>query len=281
MIIIGKFYEKYSDQYISSMKSNYIALCYRRIHLNFLLNFINKTHLKHPRILDLGCGPCFDLKFLASCFKRPDITGVDLAKSFIEHCKYSLPQGNFLNIDILDFLQTTSQTWNIIISNFGVINHFSPIEIRSFFRLVSDKLSNDGILFISFLNKVALNEIIYFLLTLNFNKILRRFHTIHEGFNSEKLKVYFYTISYIRSIAKRFNLEPCGLRGVGWIIPPPYVRINKELIKLLYSIEKQLPLPLFAYLSDLSIIVLKKRGGEHDEKTSTTINCSQSQATKK
>jgi len=261
MIDVGKFYEKYSKQYISSMKNNYVALCYRHIHLNFLIEIMNKISSKYLRILDLGCGPCFDLKFLVDSLRKIDITGVDLTKSFIEHCENLLPEGKFFNTDIMEFLQNTSQTWDIIISNFGVINHFPPTEIRNFFELVSSRLSEDGFLFVSFLNKLPLNEIIYFLLRFNFKNLFRRFYINQKGFNDEEIYVYFYTINYIKSVTKKLDIELYKLRGVGWIIPPPYTKVNKRLIKFLCFIEKQFTLPLIAYISDFSIIVFRKKGG--------------------
>lgn len=239
------------------MKENPTALCYRHIHLDFLFNLINKIGFRHPRILDLGCGPCFDLQILARHFEKVNITGVDLARPFIERCRYSLPQGDFLNIDIFDFLQTTSGSWDIIISNFGVINFFPPSKINLFFELINTKLSDKGILFISFLNKIALNEIMHFILTLNFKKVLRRFQTNHKGFNEKELRVYFYTIPYIRSIARRHNLKPYKIKGAGWIVPPPYVKTKRKLINLLCFIEKKFPVSLLAYLSDFSIITFK------------------------
>jgi len=269
MINVKKFYEKYSRQYIASMKNNYVALCYRHILQNLLMEIIkNITPSKHLRILDLGCGPCFDLKFLADNLREVDITGVDLAETetFIEYCKKLLPEGQFFNIDIIKFLQSTSQTWDIIISNFGVINHFSPSQIRNFFELASSKLTRDGILFIAFLNKLPINEITYFLLSFKFDKILRRFSINQKGFDNERIDIYFYTINYIKSVTKKLNLELYKLRGVGWIIPPPYVKMNKNLIKIFCYIENHLPLSLFAYVSDFSIMIFKKKEVWDEEK---------------
>ena len=268
MIDIGKFYEKYNKQYISSMKNNCVALCYRHIHLNFLIEVIKKMPSKDLHILDLGCGPCFDLKFLldklklVDNFRKIDVTGVDLTKSFIEYCKNLLPEGKFFNIDIIEFLQNTSQTWNIIISTFGVINHFPPKKIKKFFALTSSKLCENGILFISFLNKLAINEIIYFLLKFKFNKISRRSYVNQKGFNNEEIDIYFYTINYIKSITEKLNLELHTIKGIGWIIPPPYVRINKKIIKFLCFFEKIFSLPIFAYISDFSIVIFRKKKGE-------------------
>jgi len=263
---ITRLYDDFFRDYITSMKNNYSSKCFRKIQNEVLFEIIKLIRSKKAddiRILSLGCGPCIDELELTEKFRMVKITGVDLSKRFISYCSRKLPDHEFFVSDIFSFLRKRAAKgkYDLIMANFGVINHFSSEELELFFRLAKRSLSDEyGFLFISFLNKYALNEMIYFTLKLDFKNVKRRFKTYHKGFGERKVNIFFYSTKKVKNLLKKCEFEILFLKGAGLIIPPPFSSLSKHklIVKVLCNIEKAVGVNrCFSFLSDLTIVVSK------------------------
>jgi ubiquinone/menaquinone biosynthesis C-methylase UbiE len=99
--------------------------------------------------LDLGCGDASFSTRLLSNFNLSSYTGIDLSSTALELAYQNLSLLNFDTIleqqEILNFLLSSSQEFNVILSAFS-IHHLSGIEKEKFFAQVKKCLKSDGVL---------------------------------------------------------------------------------------------------------------------------------------
>lgn len=249
------------------MKTNKISRFYRQTNVRELQKALNialsecGSNGNNLSVLEIGCGPCIDLYYLLrknkEVIQRIDFTGVDLSSKFIQECRKNFGNFNFIVSDAIEFLSNSNRTWHFIITSFGVINHFNPEELSDFFKVVSSKLETGGLIFISFLNRFALNEWIYFLFTGKLKSMFRRLQNTHVGFDNELVNQYYYSLRYIKKTLKETGYSVLWSSGAGIFVPPPYVNVKKRTFNTLVLVENFIR-PFFYVLSDLSIVVVRK-----------------------
>lgn len=101
--------------------------------------------LKGKKILDAGCGPGRDASFFLG--KDLDVTGIDLAPSFIEHAKAYAPKGEFI---IMDMRKMTfpDKSFDGVWADASII-HLTKDEAKRALYEMRRVLKDEGIFFVN------------------------------------------------------------------------------------------------------------------------------------
>lgn len=110
--------------------------------------FCEKLTKKDPTVLEVGCGPGNITKYLLS--KRPDliIEGIDISPNMIALAKTNNPPANFKVMDSRN-IATIKRKYDAIVCGF-CIPYFSESDLTKFIRNCKNLMSNNGILYLSF-----------------------------------------------------------------------------------------------------------------------------------
>jgi len=100
-----------------------------------------------PVILDVACGPGNVTKYIQNELPHSQITGIDLAPAMISIAKKEVPQAKFICMNALNIHELKTQ-FNGIMCSF-CFPFFSQENVCEFIQKAFDKLSENGILYIS------------------------------------------------------------------------------------------------------------------------------------
>ncbi len=103
---------------------------------------------KNARILDVGCGPGNNARLLSELDASYVIEGLDLSDKMIVLAKQNAPQCTFSVQDIRNI--TGDTTFDTIIASFCIV-HLSDEETASLLHTLSDMLTENGTLYLSFM----------------------------------------------------------------------------------------------------------------------------------
>lgn len=143
------------DRYQETFETwNNIASIYEQKFMNLNLYDASYDYICHSiaktnaNILDVGCGPGNISKYLLS--KRPDfkILGIDVSPNMIEIARVQNPTATF---EVMDCRkpETITDNYDGIIAGF-YIPYLSDEEVRQFFSWAQSKLSEGGLIYLSF-----------------------------------------------------------------------------------------------------------------------------------
>ncbi len=114
-----------------------------------ITEFQQKYIARGSHILDLGCGPGNNIKTILQRDNTCSFTGIDLSSEFLNIAKQRFPQFEFLQQNICN-LKIHSE-YKVVIASFCIV-HLTDDETRRFFSTLSDIISNDGHLYLSYMN---------------------------------------------------------------------------------------------------------------------------------
>ena len=101
----------------------------------------------HGRLLDLGCGPGNNARYLLTRLPELRIAGVDLAPAMIEIARKEVPQGEFWVGDIRH-LGPAGKPWDAILAAF-CLPYLNKTEARDFIQNLGGHLTSGGHLYLS------------------------------------------------------------------------------------------------------------------------------------
>lgn len=99
-------------------------------------------------ILDLGCGPGLEAKYLTN--KGFKVLGIDFSEKMIKIARQNVPGVNFKVLDIRD-VKTLDKTFDAIIAQ-AVLLHFTKKEIPKILSDIKSKLKPNGFLMVGLKN---------------------------------------------------------------------------------------------------------------------------------
>ena len=102
-------------------------------------------------VLDLGCGDAEVVSRLASTGQFASYVGVDQSAAALRSARQRLegvlPNVDFDQTDLLDFVRTTSRRFDVVLCGYA-LHHLSTDEKRAFFRFVRRVLKPTGVLLV-------------------------------------------------------------------------------------------------------------------------------------
>ncbi len=133
---------------VVSQTYNKVATSYHSEHAGKLVSqdqLEEFTKLVNPpaQVLDIGCGPGFDMKYLS---QKYSVTGLDISSKFIDIARYENPGSDIYLGDIVSFDIGTSKYKGIWARD--SIHHISDKDLDSVFQKIADALVDEGIFYI-------------------------------------------------------------------------------------------------------------------------------------
>lgn len=214
-------------------------------------------------ILEINCGTGEDAIWLAN--QNFNVTATDISKKMIEiaNSKATLENLNFKILDINNIHQE-SKKYNMIFSNFGGLNCLSESELETFFKSVSEIISEKGKISLVIMPKNTIWEQFYFLMKGNFKSIFRRKkEAAYANVEGEMVKTYYYNSKDIVHLCQA-NFEIISVKPIGFFIPPsylePFFKNKKLLLNGLHFLENRIKnWSILSKYADHYIITLQKK----------------------
>lgn len=156
----AKIYENYETKFnriIDDVDENSLISLYE--HYDVKLFPFLKEYDSNTKILELGCGPGYLIKYLKQKGFN-NLTGIDISKEQIELAKKN--GYNVFHSDVIEYLRQNSEKYNIFFA-LDFIEHFTKDELFEMFRLIHTDMLEGGLLIIRTPNADGLfpNRIIY------------------------------------------------------------------------------------------------------------------------
>jgi len=95
------------------------------------------------QVLDIGCGPGFDMKYLS---QKYSVTGLDISTKFIDIARYENPGSDIYLGDIVTFDIGTAKYKGIWARD--SIHHIAEKDLDKVFQKISDALVDEGVLYV-------------------------------------------------------------------------------------------------------------------------------------
>ncbi len=202
--------------------------------------------LPFERALEIGCGPGIDLAHLATIFPEKQLHGIDISGAMVSHAQAKLKAKSLENARVL--IATTDdlpalfseEQFDLIFVFFGALNTVPDLEEAT--EKIFSRLSRDGHLFVSFVNKFYLAEIFIHLLKGRPRSAFRRFRSSWGGYSESKyLHSKCYSPRQVRRICARYAFE---IQRTGFsILYPAWYRAQwvenfSRLTKFLWKIDQ-------------------------------------------
>ena len=146
--------------------------------------------LPFGRALEIGCGPGIDIAHLATIFPEKDLYGIDISGEMVRHASAKLEAKKLENARVLvantDNLPDlfSQEQFDLIFVFFGALNTVPDLEKAT--EKIFSVLSRDGHVFVSFVNKFYLAEVLIQLLKGRPRSAFRRFRRSWGGYSENK-----------------------------------------------------------------------------------------------
>lgn len=128
-------YNQVASEYHSASVGKYVA----QEQLDEFLSLVNPP----AQVLDLGCGPGTDTKYLSEKYA---VTGIEIVKKFADIATFENPNAEIINADIITY-ELPKNKYKGIWSR-DVLHHIPSENLPDVFKKLSDSLVENGILYV-------------------------------------------------------------------------------------------------------------------------------------
>lgn len=128
-------YKKVAAEYHAAQVGKYVA----QEQLDEFISMVNPP----AQVLDLGCGPGTDTKFLT---EKYSVTGIEIVKKFADIATFENPNAEIINADIITY-DLPKNKYKGIWSR-DVLHHIPGDELTNVFKKLSDSLVDNGVLYV-------------------------------------------------------------------------------------------------------------------------------------
>ncbi len=172
-----------------------------------------KITIKYPfrDVLEIGCGPGFDVAWFASNFSEARVTGIDISPKMVNLAKQRLDQKHISNAKVLvmderKLLEKFGKaSQDLVYVYFGALN--TVPDLKETASHIYDLLRPGGHAVLTFVNKWYIREMLVQLLKLNFKTAFARLNREWGGYSPNRhLPSRCYSASEIMKIFRQFDL---------------------------------------------------------------------------
>ncbi len=128
-------YEKHAHHYQSENAKKLVS----KPQLDEFISFVNPP----AQVLDVGCGPGFDAKYLSDKYS---VTAIEISKRFVEMARFENPNVDVIHADIVDY-DLPKNTFKGIWAR-DSLHHISDQDLEIVFKKLAEALVEDGILYV-------------------------------------------------------------------------------------------------------------------------------------
>ena len=132
---VVKSYNKTAHHYTSIDTKNLVS----KPQLDDFISLINPP----ANVLDVGCGPGFDLKYLSLKYS---VTAIEVSKRFVEIARFENPNVEIIHSDIVDYDLNEAKYKGIWARD--SLHHVPDKDLKTTFKKLYESLVDDGILYV-------------------------------------------------------------------------------------------------------------------------------------
>jgi len=242
--MLQKAFDKYASQYDQHFTYSLIGKEQRKRVYRHLISDIKNSN----SVLEVNCGTGEDAIWLAKQNKQ--IIATDISSEMISIAKKKDTE-NKIDFQTLNaiHINSISDTFDVIFSNFGGLNCLNEDELKLFFNAAHLKLNKTGIMILVFISSNCIWEKWYFKLK---GKFFRRKHksAVDTTINNESFSTYYYSPDDI-AVYTMNDFKIIKLKPIGLFIPPSYMESKMKKYSLLFKMLVKLE-GLFGNISRLA-----------------------------
>lgn len=135
-VTTAKSYDKFAHKY----QNNHTAT--KLVSKDQLDEFMSLVHAP-AQVLDIGCGPGFDTKYLS---KKYSVTGIEISKRFAQMAQFENPNAEIIYCDIVDYDLPKSLYKGVWARD--SLHHIKAEDQDGVFQKIVDSLVDDGIFYV-------------------------------------------------------------------------------------------------------------------------------------
>jgi SAM-dependent methyltransferase len=208
-----QFYQSVSDYYDKDADMNFEA----RAEVNPLLGRIREDFrritARYPftRALEIGCGPGFDVAWIAGQFPGREVVGVDISENMVRLAQRRIERESLANAMVFRADERTLPelfgpgSFDMVVVYFGALNTVSDLGIAA--RQIHSLLRPGGHAVLTFVNKWYLRELLVQMLKLNFRLAFARLKKEWGGYSTDRhLPSRCYSPAEIKRAFRDFSL---------------------------------------------------------------------------
>lgn len=151
-----------------------------------------KITVKYPfkKVLEIGCGPGFDVAWFASHFPDAEISGIDISAEMVKLADDRIKKEGLTNATALEcderqlFEHFKEGEFDLIYVYFGALNTVDDLQATA--KQIAKLLKPGGIAVLTFVNKWYMREMLVQMLKLNFKRAFARIRKIWGGYSPER-----------------------------------------------------------------------------------------------
>lgn len=207
------FYRSVSDYYDKDADMNFEA----RAEINPLLarirNDFREITIKYPfnKVLEIGCGPGFDVAWFAGRYPGREFTGIDISQNMVNLAQKRISSLGLSNTTIIRAderslqEQFTPGSFDLVYVYFGALNTVADLSQAA--GHIHGLLSPGGHAVLTFVNKWYWREMLVQALKMNFSLALARLRKDWGGYSPDRhLSSRCYSPAEIRKSFSNFKL---------------------------------------------------------------------------
>lgn len=242
------YYSKVESYYNDDAVMGFEARADGNRSLERIRNDFRKITCNYPfsSVLEIGCGPGFDVHWFATQFPERQFTAVDISESMVGLTRNRIEKDGLTNASVFRSDERNlvnlfgEARFDLIYVYFGALNTVENLDAAA--REIKQLLKPRGIAVVTFVNKWYLRELVVQLIKLNFKTAFARLGKIWGGYSvSRFLPSHCYSPGRIKSAFKEFEL--LERKGYSIVYPPWYndhkIKNNPEKADRLWKIDQQ------------------------------------------
>ena len=242
------YYNDVASYYDEDAKLGFEARANVNTSLDRIRNDFRKitTKYKFKNVLEIGCGPGFDVHWFASNYPKANFTAVDISDEMVKLTQKRLDKDSIKNASVSRSDERSlvknfgENSFDLIYVYFGALNTVEDLDQTA--NEIRKLLVTDGIAVLTFVNKWYLRELFVQMLKLNFKIAFARLGKVWGGYSVDRfLKSHCYSPARINKAFSKFNL--IERKGYSIFYPPWYndhkVRNNPDKANRLWKKDQK------------------------------------------
>lgn len=195
--------------------------------LDRIRNDFRKITTQHSfsKVLEIGCGPGFDVHWFATNYPDANFTAVDISDEMVKLTKKRLSADNLKNAEVCQSDERSlvskfgEKSFDLIYVYFGALNTVSDLNYTA--EQINKLLVPNGIAVLTFVNKWYMRELLVQVLKLNFRVAFARLGKVWGGYSVTRfLPSHCYSPGKIKRVFGMFKL--LKRKGYSIFYPPWY-----------------------------------------------------------
>lgn len=244
----NNFHKTVSEYYDKDAELGFEARAMENPLLEKIRNDFRQITVKYPfeSVLEIGCGPGFDVEWFARNYPEKNITGIDISAKMVEQANSRIQAAKLNNATAIQLDERTmlehfgEQKFDLIYVYFGALNTVDDLSFAA--DQIYKLLKPGGHAILTFVNKWYLREMLVQSIKLRPKVAFSRIRKVWGGYSPNRfLPSKCYSPGYIRKAFSKFNiLEKKGysITFPAWYNFRKYLKMEDKTDKLWETDQK-------------------------------------------